>query len=182
MLDTLISSKTRLKLLIKFFLFDGNRGYLRNMEKEFHGSTNAIRMELNRFTEAGLLTSEYEGRKRFYQANRKHPLYEDLKNIVRKTVGIDQIVERITSKVGHLEAAWIIGDFAKGNDAKVIELALVGEQLDVSYIDQLVAKAEKMINRKIMYQILTREQMDWFFKDKPAFLIWSDTNDTDNTN
>ena len=141
MLDTLISSKTRLKLLIKFFLFDGNRGYLRMMEKEFNESTNAIRMELNRFTEAGLLTSEYEGKKRFYQANERHPFYDDLKRIVRKTVGIDQIVERITSQIGRLEAAYITGDFAKGNDAKVIELALVGEQLDVDYINQLVAKA-----------------------------------------
>ena len=154
MLEALISSKTRLKLLIKFFLFDGNQGYLRKMEKEFNESTNAIRMELNRLTKAGLLTSEYEGKKRFYQANEKHPLYEDLKRIVGKTVGIDQIVDRITSQIGHLEAAYVIGDFAKGNDAKVIELALVGEQLDVSYIDQLVAKAEKMIDRKIMYQIL----------------------------
>jgi hypothetical protein len=85
-----------------------------------------------------------------------------------------KIVDRITSQIGHLEAACIIGDFAKGNDAKVIELALVGEQLDVPCIDQLVAKAEKMIDRKIMYQILTRDQMDWFFKDKPAFLIWEE--------
>jgi DNA-binding transcriptional ArsR family regulator len=130
-------------------------------------------VELNRLTEAGLLTSEYEGKKRFYRANTRHPLYEDLKRIVQKTVGIDQIVDRITSQIGHLEAAYIIGDFAKGNDAEVIGLALVGEQLDVPYIDQLVAKAEKMISRKIMYQILTRNQMDWFFKDKPAFLIWS---------
>jgi DNA-binding transcriptional ArsR family regulator len=173
MLETLISSKTRLKLLVKFFLFDGNQGYLRRMEKEFGESTNAIRMELNRFTEAGLLTSEYEGKKRFYKANERHPLYEDLKRIVRKTIGIDQIVDRITSHIGRLEAAYITGDFAKGNDAQVIELALVGEQLDVPYIDQLVEKAEKLIDRKIMYQILTREQMDWFFKDKPSFLIWT---------
>ncbi|MDD2382297.1 MAG: ArsR family transcriptional regulator [Mariniphaga sp.] len=174
MLGALISSRTRLKLLIKFFLFDGNKGYLRKMEKEFNESTNAIRLELNRFVEAGLLTSEYEGRRRYYRANTRHPLYYDLQRIVLKMVGIDQIIERVTSQIGDLEEAYIIGDFALGVDAEVIELALVGEQLDISYINQLMEKAEKMIERKIMYQVLTSDQMAWFFKDKPSLLIWKD--------
>ncbi|MDD4426657.1 MAG: ArsR family transcriptional regulator [Mariniphaga sp.] len=174
MLGALISSRTRLKLLIKFFLFDGNKGYLRKMEKEFNESTNAIRLELNRFVEAGLLTSEYEGRRRYYRANTRHPLYYDLQRIVLKMVGIDQIIERVTSQIGDLEEAYIIGDFALGVDTEVIELALVGEQLDISYINQLMEKAEKMIERKIMYQVLTSDQMAWFFKDKPSLLIWKD--------
>ncbi len=172
MLDIIISSKTRIKLLIKFFLFDGNQGYLRSMEREFKESTNAIRVELNRFIDAGLLTSEYKGKKRFYKANPKHPLYEDLKQIVRKTVGIDQIVERITSQVGDLEAAYITGSFATGVDSDTIELALVGKDLDKRYIDKLVAKAEKLIERKIMYLTFTQEQMEYFFKNRPTLLIW----------
>jgi len=76
MLKTIIKSKTRVKLLIKFFFIDNNRGYLRGMEKEFGETINAVRQEVNNFVDAGLLTSEFEGNKRFYKANTKHPLYE----------------------------------------------------------------------------------------------------------
>lgn len=103
-------------------------------------------------------------------------MYEDLKRIVRKTVGIDHIVERITSKIGHLEAAYITGSFAKGVDADTIELALVGYGLDKNYIDALVEKAEKLIGRKIMYLVFTPDQMEYFFKNKPALLIWEKEN------
>jgi len=71
MLETIIKSKTRIKLLIKFFFIDNNRGYLWGMEKEFGETINAVRHEVNNFVDAGLLTSELEGNKRFYKANTK---------------------------------------------------------------------------------------------------------------
>ena len=49
MIETLISSKTRVKLLLKFFLNSRNTAYLRNLEEEFEESTNGIRVELNKF-------------------------------------------------------------------------------------------------------------------------------------
>ncbi|MFZ4634996.1 MAG: ArsR family transcriptional regulator, partial [Saprospiraceae bacterium] len=57
MIDALISSKTRIKLLLKFFLNSNTTAYLRNLESEFGDSTNAISIELNRREEAGLLLS-----------------------------------------------------------------------------------------------------------------------------
>ena len=55
MIETLISSKTRIKLLLKFFLNSNTTAYLRSLESEFGESTNAIRIELNRLEEAGML-------------------------------------------------------------------------------------------------------------------------------
>lgn len=82
MLETLISSKTRLKLILKFFLNNSTTAYLRGLEEEFGESSNAIRVELNKFEEAGLLNSEAEGNKKLYKANTKHPFYKDLHNIL----------------------------------------------------------------------------------------------------
>lgn len=172
MLQTIITSKTRIKLLIKFFFINNNKGYLRGLEKEFGETINAVRHEVNNFVDAGLLTSEFEGNKRIYTANKKHPLFNELKAIVRKTIGIDQIIDKVTSKVGNLEAAYITGDFATGIDADVIEMALVGEELDTEYIDNLIPKAEELIGRSIMYLTMTRDKMEYFFKDKPSLLIW----------
>ena len=63
MIESLISSKTRVKLLLKFFLNSKNSSYLRGLESEFGESTNAIRIELNKLEDAGLLSSNLEGNK-----------------------------------------------------------------------------------------------------------------------
>ena len=82
MLETLISSKTRIKLLLKFFLNDKATSYLRGLENEFGDSTNSIRQELNRFEKAGMLVSYTEGNKKYFKANTRHPLYQDTHNLL----------------------------------------------------------------------------------------------------
>jgi len=72
-LDSLITSQTRVKLLLKFFLNPESRSYLRELADEFGESTNSVRVELNRLSEAGLLTSAGEGRTKVYRANTNHP-------------------------------------------------------------------------------------------------------------
>ncbi|MFM8685421.1 MAG: ArsR family transcriptional regulator, partial [Bacteroidota bacterium] len=69
MLDTLITSKTRIKLLLKFFSHQANASYLRLLAEEFEESTNSVRVELNRLTQAGLLQSYQEGNTVQYKAN-----------------------------------------------------------------------------------------------------------------
>jgi DNA-binding transcriptional ArsR family regulator len=172
MLDSLITSKTRVKLLLKFFLNSKTKSYLRNLEQEFGESSNAIRVELNRLEGAGLLSSEVEGNRKYFFANIKHPLFNDINSILKKIVGIDQIIERITSQIGDLEAAYVTGDFAKGSDSKIIDLVLVGKNLDNNYIANLVEKAESLIDRKVRYLVLTPDQMKDYFRDKPVLLIW----------
>ncbi len=173
MLDSIITSKTRIKLLMKFFLNSQTRGYLRQLEQEFGESTNAIRVELNRLEGAGLLTSEVSGNRKYFRANTSHPMFNDINNILKKIVGIDKIIERITSQIGRLEAAFITGDFAQGRDSRIIDLVLTGENLDNRYIGSLVEKAEKIIGRKIRHLVLSDTQMHDFFEDKPSLLIWS---------
>jgi DNA-binding transcriptional ArsR family regulator len=172
MLSSLITSKTRIKLLLKFFLNSKNRGYLRNLEQEFGESSNAIRVELNRFENAGLLETELEGNRKYFKANTSHPLYHDINNIVRKFIGIDQIIERVVEQVGDLQTAYLTGDFAMGLDSKIIDLVLVGQNLDTKYINTLIVKAEELIERKIRHLELTPSEMSDFFNNKPALLIW----------
>src|SRR5210317_816386 len=102
MLDTLITSKTRIKLLLKFFLNSNASSYLRNLEGEFKESTNGIRLELNKFEKAGLLTSRMLGNKKVYKANTNHPLFNDIHNILLKYIGFDQIISTVISKLGNV--------------------------------------------------------------------------------
>lgn len=172
MIESLITSKTRIKLLLKFFLNSQTKSYLRSLESEFNESTNSIRVELNRFESAGLLSTSVEGNKKMFFANTGHPLFQDINSILRKFVGIDQIIEQVISQIGDLQAAYLTGDFALGKDSRIIDLALIGDNLDRQYIEKLVEKAESFISRRIKYIILSAEEMEQIYSDKPTFLIW----------
>ncbi len=157
MIETLISSKTRIKLLLKFFLNSDMTAYLRNLEQEFGDSTNAIRVELNRFEQAGMLTSRVDGNKKVFQANRKHPLFQEVHNIIFKYVGLDQLLEYIVSGLGNLERVYLTGKFARGLNSDIIDLIFVGE-IDQVYLVTLIGKAEEMVKRKIRYVIYSSEE------------------------
>ncbi|HKL33230.1 MAG TPA: hypothetical protein VJ919_11885 [Tangfeifania sp.] len=172
MIESLITSKTRIKLLLKFFFNSQNKDYLRSLEKEFGESSNAIRIELNRFEAAGMLKSEYAGNRKYFQANTEHPLFNDINSILKKFIGIDKIIDQVTSQIGELDAAYITGDFAKGHDSQIIDLVLVGKNPDENYIRNLITKAQAIIDRRIRYLVLNAEEMHKIFDQKPVLLIW----------
>ena len=155
-LASLITSKTRLKLLLKFFTHPDARGHLRGLAEEFGDSTNAVRIELNKLEEAGLLTSASEGQKVVYHVNKTNPFYSDLVSMVSKYLGFDQLIESVLEKVGDLEAAYVVGDYASGVDSGTIELVLVGD-VYTDVIDDLVQRVESRINRKIKYSIISED-------------------------
>jgi hypothetical protein len=133
MLSSLITSETRIKLLKKFFLNGSTRAHYGGW-KLSSGIFNAISIELNRVEEAGLLNSLWEGNKKIFQANRDHPLYCDIHNIILKETGIDRVINKVIHRLGNLISVYLTGDFAMGKDSNLIELILVGEEIDREYL------------------------------------------------
>ncbi len=175
MLDTLITSKTRVKLLLKFFLNSSTSSYLRGLESEFGESTNAIRLELNRFEKAGLLTSAIKGNKKMFQANTEHPLFRDIHNLLMKHIGFDHIVEKVINKLGDVKMVFILGDFARGLDSQIIDLLFVGGNIDKEYLVRQVDRAEKMIKRKIRFLVAGEsDYLDLLKENKKTeiLLLW----------
>lgn len=172
MLETLISSKTRIKLLLRLFLNPGTTAYLRGLSEEFNESTNSIRLELNRFEDADMLVSENQGNKKIYKANNKHPLFKEINSIVLKYIGVDKIIEQVINRMGKLELVYLTGDYAKGSDSGIIDLIFVGN-IDREYLVSLVSKVEKAIHRKVRYLTYTKEE--WIGKEEEGnnLLLWS---------
>ncbi len=160
MLSSLITSQTRIKLLKKFFLNSSTKAHLRGLESEFGESSNSIRVELNRFEGAGLLNSLREGNKKIYQANENHPLYRDIHSIILKETGIDRVIDKVIHRLGNLLSVYLVGDFAHGRDSKVIELILVGNEIDREYLTSKVLQAEELVGRKVTYTILDPAEAD----------------------
>ena len=153
MLETLITSKTRIRILVKFFINAANFGHLRGLAEEMNESTNAIRKELNNLSEAGYLEKKATQNKVSYKANTKHPLFETLQQIVFKHIGLDAIVEMILARMGKVKQIIILGDYANGIDSGCIEVLIFGNELNESYIDKLALKIEAEIKRKVIFTL-----------------------------
>ncbi len=175
MIDALISSKTRIKILLKFFLNSNSTAYLRGLEEEFGESTNSIRIELNRFEKAGFLTSFLKGNKKLFKANNSHPLFLDINSIVKKMVGIDYVIDYILQRIGKLEKVYLIGKLAKGLDTDIIDLVMIGD-INKVYLAELIVKTEKKINKKIKFIVYNENEFDIEKIKEPGLhplLIWS---------
>ena len=98
MLSTLITSKTRLRLLIKFFVSQTNKAHLNGLANEFGESTNAIRKELNNLFGAGYLLKSKLNNKIEYKVNENHPLYETMRKVM-KHLGLEDIVDAVLDKI-----------------------------------------------------------------------------------
>jgi hypothetical protein len=159
MLEALITSKTRIKLLLKFFLNSGKQDYLRNLESELGDNTNSIRVELNKLEQAGLLKSFTKGNKKIFQSNTEHPLFTDINNILMKITGLDELMKRVLYNVGDLNQVYLTGDLAQGNNSEIIDLVLVGK-VNREYFNELVIKTEKYIKKKIRFVVFDLNEFE----------------------
>ena len=168
MLGELITSKTRLRLLIKFFISQANKGYLNGLATEMGESTNAIRKELNHLQGAGYLDKIKVDNKVEYKANTKHPLFQVLRKVVLKHLGLEDIVETVLDRMGNVREIILVGDYAKGNDTGLIEVFLIGKDLNMDYINQLEEKIEKLIGRKVSFYLASK-----FLSDREHIVLFN---------
>ena len=167
MLGQLITSKTRLRLLIKFFVSQANKGHLNGLATEMGESTNSIRRELNHLQGAGYLDKLKVNNKVEYRANINHPLFEVLRKVVLKHLGLEDVVETVLERMGDVDQIILVGDYAKGNDSGLIEVFLIGKDLNMEYIAQLEEKIERMINRKVSFYLASK-----FLADKEHIVLF----------
>jgi len=171
MLETLISSKTRINLLLKFFLNPDNTSYLRELAEEYKESTNGIRVELNKFEQAGMLSSTIEGNRKVFKANKKYQFYDEIRSILMKYTGIGHIIEQLVQNLGKLEKVYLSGEYALGRESGIIDVVLVGE-INQSYLIKMIEKAEKFVNKKIRYLVYTNGEFDCDKMAKGMLLLY----------
>ena len=140
-------------MLVKFFINAANSGYLNGLAVEFGESTNAIRRELNNLSDAGYLTQWKSKNKIIYSANTKHPLFTILQKVIRKHLGLEQIVDSILKQMGDVNKIILIGDYAQGRDSGTIEVIIIAKEIDEVYIKKLLQKLKDVIERSVVFYI-----------------------------
>ena len=171
----LITSKVRARILMRLFLNPEQHAYIRELAKEFDVSPSQVKDELDNLTKAGLLSREKGGRQINYSANTGHSLYPELSSMVKKAMGMDRILESIVRRLGNLEQAYIIDDYAEGKDTGIIDLVLIGV-IDKDNLNDLVTKSEKYIERKIRTLIISADENVDILSNRPTLLLWSNND------
>jgi hypothetical protein len=172
----LITSKMRVRLLMRLFLNPHTQSYIRGLAQDFDVSPSQVKQELDNLKSSGLLNSEKNGRQVFYQANQQHPLFPELQSMVHKSLGMDRIVDSILERLGNLEAAYVVGDYAAGRDSGIVDIVLLGN-IDLDSLADLTQKTERYIDRRIRTLVVQPEEFEQLANQdalKPRLLLWGD--------
>ncbi|MGA7797588.1 nucleotidyltransferase domain-containing protein [Methanoregula sp.] len=182
MLEALIPSKTRVKLLSLFLLNPGREYYVREIARMTEENTNAVRRELANLESFGLITGQKKGNQQYYTVKRDFFLYDDLQKIVIRTEGVARTIRENLAGLGPVDCMFVYGSFAR-HDAGAksdIDLFIVGD-VDENRVIPLVHESEQATNREINYTLMRRDEFarrkqngDPFVKnvmDEPRIMI-----------
>ncbi|MGA7983065.1 MAG: ArsR family transcriptional regulator [Chromatiaceae bacterium] len=174
LLSGLITSKTRIRILMRLFLNPARQAYVRELACEFGMSPSQVKDELDQLKAAGLVSDEKRGRQINFRANTAHTLFPELQSMVKKALGMDRILDSIIDRLGDLELAFLMDDYAEGKDTGIIDLGLVGRIRQDNLAD-IVRKTEAHIGRRIRTLVLTPEEFESLapsLAQRPSFVLF----------
>jgi predicted nucleotidyltransferase len=171
-LPNLLSSKVRQKLFRLYFSQTNRRYYLRELERLLDEPVGNIRRELLRWSKAGLFLREKVGNLTYYSLNKSFPLYEELKAIVSKTIGIEYILKEGLKGIESIVVSIIYGSVASGEDTgdSDIDVLLIGNP-DMDELVNNVQEMEKELGREINYVLYTPEEFKRKKEARNIFII-----------
>jgi predicted nucleotidyltransferase len=126
---------------------------------------------INNMEKEGVLISERKANARYFKTNKDYPLYEEMKNIVFKTVGITGSIKEVLKKAGVIDFAFIYGSYAKEkeNHLSDIDLVIVGKCNEDTLIKEL-DRLEELLKREINYKLYSSNEFKKETLQKEPFL------------
>jgi predicted nucleotidyltransferase len=163
MIDILIKSKIRQKILSRFFADESRRFYINEMARLVNTTQGTCRRELNKLVDVGVLTTSKEGNLLYYQVNKQTPLYREFSAIIQKTIGIEAKLKSLLQGFKGISYAFIFGSYAKRefkaeSDIDVVIIGIIEEDSLIKVFKDV----ERAIGREINYHIYTGKE----FKSK----------------
>ncbi len=151
MLETLLGSKLRAKVLGWLFSHPDERYFVRQLTSLVKEDSTNVSRELIRLEKTGILVSTTEGRQKYYQANRESPLFDELHGLIVKTAGVaDVLRSALALAQGQIRVAFIFGSIASGNERRRsdIDVMIVG-RISFEEVVSLLSPAEEKLRREV---------------------------------
>ncbi|MDP2923727.1 MAG: nucleotidyltransferase domain-containing protein [Candidatus Omnitrophota bacterium] len=159
----LTKSRLRQKILSYYFTNPTKHLYLRQLASILKEDPGNLSKEFSRLTKEGVFLTEAEGNQKYFYLNESYPLYEELKSIVFKTIGVEGKLKAIIGKLKGISLSFIYGSYAAGKEQTLsdIDLLVVGNP-DEDKLLKEIESAEKLLGREINYNIYPAKE----FKEK----------------
>lgn len=170
MLNELITSKTRFKLLQKFFLNPDYKSYLRNLERDLKESSNSIRVELNKLEKLKLLNSCMEGNKKIFQVNASHNFFPDIRNILLKESGLSLVKLLLSQRIRGLQDIFVLNNYNL-DEKNVFYFILVGDNLNANEIRSLLDDVALVINKELGFVVMDSDSQSIFLDHTKYFKL-----------
>ena len=167
----LFRSKTRQMMLRLFFENPDSSYYVRQLQAAFGTSVGTLHRELTHLEEIGILISEPRGKLKLYSIDKEHPLYEELKKIVIKTIGVEAALRDELAEVAGIKLAFTYGSFASGQETKSgdIPICLMGK-IDEKELKKVFKRLEKQLGRSIVCTAMKESEFRRELKKHPPHL------------
>jgi predicted nucleotidyltransferase len=168
----LTKSKIRQDILRLYFSNTDRKYYLREMERLLGYSAGNIRRELLRLQRDNLFITQRVGNLLYYSLNPDHALFEELKSIVSKTVGIEASLEALLHPLENIRVALIFGSFASRNEKETsdIDVLVIGKP-NMSLLNQKVRDLEQRLKREINISVYTQKEYRARKKSESGFVM-----------
>lgn len=170
MIDKLFSSKARVEIL-KLFLFNPEDSfYQRQISAITRQSIRGVQREVEKLHNLGLIEKTTQGNRVYYKVNRNCPIFEELKNILFKSVGIAKVLKDNLKKDG-IKVAFIYGSYAKGEESlsSDIDLMVIGD-ISSRELSGILSKPKRELMREINYVVFPMQEFIKRIKQKDHFL------------
>jgi predicted nucleotidyltransferase len=167
---TLPKNNTAL-ILDLFFRNPDKEYYLREIGRQLNKEPGYFQHTVKGLLKEGILSERREANLRYLKLNKNHPLYDELKKIISKTLGIEAQLKELAGQLGGVEYAFIFGSIAKNKEYALsdIDLLLVGK-VDQDDLIGKINKLEEDLKREINYHIYDKKEVIRKLADKNEFL------------
>jgi Nucleotidyltransferase domain. len=172
MLETLLGSKLRAKVLGWLFAHPDERYFVRQLTTLVKEDSTNVSRELARLEQTGILVSTTEGKQKYYQANRQSPIFNELHGLILKTVGVADIIKKaLEPRIADIKLAFIFGSVAKRTENRFsdIDLLVVGNITFGEVVD-LLSPAEGTLNRELNPVVYTLAEFNRRLSENHYFI------------
>ncbi|MFC1647173.1 hypothetical protein ACFL1A_02705 [Patescibacteria group bacterium] len=173
MLEDIIISRVRVKMLQLFLSNPGAMFHVRDTVRRIGEEINAVRRELAHMEKAGMMTKERRANRLFYTFRKDYPLYYELMELVSKNSGLGYNIIKNKAKLGKIKFAMMSGRFARGipkRSSTDVDLLIVGTVV-LPELAQLIKNEESKRQHELNYTVMTDEEFLFRKKRRDPFVL-----------
>jgi hypothetical protein len=171
-LQDFMISRVRVKIVELFFRQPNEMFFVREITRQTHEEINAVRRELDRMLECGLLKSEERGNRLYYYLNKHYTFYAELLRMVAKSSGLGQKILKFRKKLGTVKFVMFSGKFVQTDLSRRqdVDVLVIGD-IVLAELEALTAEEEQRIGREINYTVLSEEEFEFRKQRRDPFLM-----------